>query len=78
MIILRRASYGDSRFIRVSYIIICNGLAMTNTLRTDTRVHTRARGVERPWLVCDSAALVRQRVREGRIPRVSSYTTTAW
>lgn len=30
------------RVIRVSYIIICNGLAMTNLLRTDTRVHEHA------------------------------------
>lgn len=59
----------------VSYIIICNGLAMTNSLRTDTRVHEHAVSNNRVSY-CDSAALVR--VQEGRIPRVSSYTTTAW
>lgn len=49
---------------------------MTNLLRTDTRVHEHAVSNDRVSYR-DSTALVR-RVQEGRIPRVSSYTTTAW
>lgn len=57
-------------YIRVS-------LTLLSIIAWPWLTRARARRVQRSLLVRDSATLVR-RLREGRIPRVSSYTTTAW